>query len=320
MGPNRVNKFRRMTIDAFLMHFASEEDCVHALFELRWPKGWVCPRCGHTHYYHIAGRRLFECASCRYQSSVTAGTVLHKTRTPLRVWLLALFLVISDKRGISSLALSEHLGVSARNSWSWLHKIRHAMGQGDANERLCGYVELAECFVGDPREGGPRRKRKDPPVKALFLMSQLEPGGGPVRILMAKIRDVSRDTLKGIIERRVVEGSHVSTGALRSYRFLDDSGYVHDQRPDAPSPQGTPWIRVIGGNFRANIAGTYHGVSNKHLQAYFDEFCYRFNRRKRPDLALNCLVVSMLSCKPWTYRDIIGSQKQTRGKENQEAA
>ena len=156
MTPNRKNKFKPPSILEFQERFATEEDCARFLFEQRWPNGWVCPRCGATKCYPIKKRGLYECSACRYQVSVTAGTVLHKTRTPLRLWFLAIFLDTTDKRGISSVGLGKQLGISQKKAWCMLHKLRRAMGERDGQYRLDGLVELDESFFGAPKEGGCR--------------------------------------------------------------------------------------------------------------------------------------------------------------------
>ncbi|MGE5530035.1 MAG: transposase, partial [Patescibacteria group bacterium] len=117
MAGNRAMRLRPPSIQEFAARFATEDDCHRFLFAQRWPKGWSCPRCGKDKCYPIRSRGLYECAACGYQVSVTAGTVLHKTRTPLRTWFLAIFLMATDKRGISSVGLANRLGISQKKAW-----------------------------------------------------------------------------------------------------------------------------------------------------------------------------------------------------------
>ncbi len=156
MARNRRNKFKPPSLLDFQDRFATEKDCAEFLFTRRWPDGFKCPRCGAAKCYPIRNRGIYECAACRYQASVTAGTVLHGTRTPLRLWFTAIFLLTTDKRGISSVGLGRQLGVSQKRAWIMLHKLRKAMAIRNGLYKLDGVVELDASFFGDPKEGGCR--------------------------------------------------------------------------------------------------------------------------------------------------------------------
>ena len=157
MPAKRKRRFKPLSLVEFQARFATEEDCARFLFEKRWPNGWVCPRCGADKYYPIRSRKLFECACCQYQASVIAGTVMQGTRTPLRLWFLAIFLMGTDKRGLSSVGLAGRLGISQKRAWYILHKLRKAMSERNGRYKLDGLVELDESFFGAPKEGvGPR--------------------------------------------------------------------------------------------------------------------------------------------------------------------
>ncbi|KYP79915.1 hypothetical protein AYW79_04430 [Ferroacidibacillus organovorans] len=139
-----------LTLRTFQQKFKSDDECRQHLFSIRFPNGFRCPSCGHDKYYLISERVLFQCTACRHQSSLIAGTILHKTRTPLRIWFWALFLVAHDKRGISALALARELDVSYKTAWLMLHKIRYAMGSRDEQYVLSGIVEMDETYFGGP--------------------------------------------------------------------------------------------------------------------------------------------------------------------------
>jgi predicted RNA-binding Zn-ribbon protein involved in translation (DUF1610 family) len=125
--------YSELNLLVFQKRFRTERACAKALERMRWPEGFVCPKCGHRHGYRIARGRLMACAGCRYQVSLTAGTIFHKTRTPLVTWFWALYLVSQDKGGGSALRLSKQLGLHYKTAWLMLHKIRQAMG--DRNRR-----------------------------------------------------------------------------------------------------------------------------------------------------------------------------------------
>ena len=142
-----------MTVSEFRSRFGDEVRCGEHLTAQRWPKGFVCPRCGGRSRGYMARRRLHECAGCGYQSSVTAGTIFHKTRTPLTSWFWAIYRMSQDKKGISALQLSKEIGVSYPTAWLMQHKIRKAMADRDQGYQLQGLIEVDEGYVGGAEQG-----------------------------------------------------------------------------------------------------------------------------------------------------------------------
>ena len=137
----------------FQRQFASEEACQAYLAACRWPDGFACPRCGHTRGYRLMEHRRWQCVTCRYQVSLTAGTILHNTKTPLAVWFWAAYLTVTDKRGISALLLQRQLGLRRyETAWMLLHKLRRAMVNA-AREPLHGEVEIDDTWIGGPQPG-----------------------------------------------------------------------------------------------------------------------------------------------------------------------
>ena len=137
----------KITFQEFRTRFSTEESCRAELFRLRFPNGFVCPKCGCTEYYPVRGRNAFQCRACRHQTSVTAGTVMHRTHLPLTVWFWAIYLCATDKRGISAVQLSRTLNICYESAWYLLHRIRCAMAQRDENYALSGIVEMDDGYV-----------------------------------------------------------------------------------------------------------------------------------------------------------------------------
>ena len=147
------------TIMELMARFPDETACMEFLRKVRWPDGFVCPRCGERRSVMIQTRRLEQCRSCRYQASLTAGTVLHRTRKPLRLWFLAIFFVGRHKAGISAFQLQKDLGLgSYKTAWTWLHKVRSALRERPGFP-LTGLVEADETYVGARNERGVRGRR-----------------------------------------------------------------------------------------------------------------------------------------------------------------
>ena len=136
-----------MTLTEYFERFGTDEACRKFLFAKRWPNGFECPKCGVIgEPYNIASRNLFQCKHCNHQSSVTAGTIMDKSRTPLHKWFLAIYLMSSDKCGCSALRLKQELKIAYDTAWTMSHKIRSAMQERDESYQLSGYIEMDEGF------------------------------------------------------------------------------------------------------------------------------------------------------------------------------
>ena len=261
----------------FQRRFPDEDSCYQHLFKIRWPDGFVCPRCGHKEYYPVSKRSLYECKACQYQASLTAGTVFHKTHTPLQKWFWALFLVATDKRGYSALALKKAIDVSYPTAWLMLQKIRAAMSERDKKYQLSGLVQLDEAFFGGPN--GNRGRGTD--KASAFVAVATADDGKPLYAKIEVTEHVNKETALDFATRTVSKGSTITTDGLNVYPHLKEHGFVHERvlSSEAEIDEKLHWVHVLISNAKAFIAGTYHGLDRKHLQAYLDEFCYRFNRR-----------------------------------------
>ena len=210
------------TLAEFEARFATEEACRAYLAKLRWPTGFICPRCGHTRAWPVR-TVLWQCASCGHQTSVTAGTIFDGTRAPLTTWFRAMWYVTSQKTGTSALSLPQVLGLrSYQTAWAWLHKLRRAMVR-PGRDRLAGQVEVDETLVG--RLGGARGRSTA--TKALVVVAAEEVGRGIGRIRMARIPDGSAETLEAFVAEAIEPGSGVHTDGWHGYTHLEAHGYHH---------------------------------------------------------------------------------------------
>ena len=148
-------KVKRFPLGTFMKWFSTEAQCQEYLANLRWKTGYVCPKCGCHRAYRLANGR-YQCAKCRHQVSVIAGTVIHKTHMPLTQWFLAFYFACQDKRGISALQLEAMLGTTYKTAWFMLKRIRIAMGQRDKIHRLNGVIEFDDSYFGGPKTGKKR--------------------------------------------------------------------------------------------------------------------------------------------------------------------
>ena len=204
--------------------FSTEEACRGYLARLRWPDGFRCPRCRGGKSWPVR-RVLVECADCGCQTSVTAGTILQDTRTPLPIWFRAMWWVTTQKNGASALGLQRVLGLkSYETAWTWLHKLRRAMVR-PGRDLLTGRVEVDECYIGGLEEGLPGRLNLD---KALVVVAAQEDGPGIGRIRMRQIIDASAESLMPFIRDSVEPGSIIHTDGWLGYLPLERNGYRHD--------------------------------------------------------------------------------------------
>ena len=300
-------KQESMNLIEFQQRFTSQASCQHHLFAMKWPGGYKCDTCGHNECYVTTTRtlKLYECKQCRYQSTVTVGTVMEKTRTDLPKWFLAIYLVAHDKRGVSATMLSHEVGVTYKTAWLMLHKIRKAMGERDAKYTLAGIVELDDAFFGAPSEGGKRGRGTDK-AKVLVGLS-LNAQGHPLFVKMEVIPDMKGTTLAEFAQNHIESCSLISSDAYSSFNALKED-YLLDAKKYNPveNPDHLKWLHVIISNAKAFVAGTFHGLDKKHLQLYLDEFCYRFNRRKFKGERFNRLLSCCASTSTITYSELAG--------------
>jgi hypothetical protein len=302
------NKYGEMGFFEFQRRFRTEDACRKYLFKLRWPEGFRCPKCGHGEYFDLPKRKLHQCKSCGHQTSATAGTVMHRTRTPLRKWFWAIFLAAGDKRGLSALQLSKKLKVSYYVAWTMLHKIRQAMADRNQRYQLRGVIEIDESFYGGKKEGGDKRGRGADKVPVMIEASTFEGGDGGRGLGFARMRVVERvdaATVAGVIVEDVAAGQKIVTDGWPSYNVVRRLGHEHAREVSGPgSNAALKWVHILASNSKAFLLGTFHGVGGKHLQSYLDEFCYRFNRRRWEDELFDRLVTACANSKGVTYSEL----------------
>jgi hypothetical protein len=225
----RRPSFPRTVLD-FQRRFPTEEACEAYLAECRWPDGFVCPRCGHPKAWTRSTRRLRECAGCGYGVSTTAGTILHRTRTPLLVWFWAAYLMIIDKRGLSALGLQRQLGIARyETAWMLLHKLRRATVNLNRT-KLRGTVEVDEAWIGGLQLGGRTRGRAREGRRAALVVLALEVEDDiPGRLRARLVPDDTAASLVGFVRDVVEVGSTIITDGFPGYLALPEAGFGHER-------------------------------------------------------------------------------------------
>jgi len=301
-------------LPSFLRRFGSDAKCRAYLVRARWPAGFRCAGCGHDRAYSHKRRLIEECRACGKQHSILAGTIFEQTKTGLARWFLAIYLVTSSKGGISAMELQRQMGFgSYGTAWSWLHKIRKAMVRPQ-RAPLGERVEADETYVGGPRPGKPGRGAGG---KAL-VAGAVESGRGKARgrrlgrLRLAAVPDASANSLSGFLARNVATPGVIATDGWSGYGGLAARGFAHTPinltRSWGDAALRLPAIHLVFGLAKRWLLGTHHGaVSTKHLQAYLDEYVFRFNRRTATSIAHRFarVIEQAVLTPPLTYRGIV---------------
>ncbi len=271
--------------------FGTDDKCRKALEQLRWRKGPTCPRCD-SKATKIANRFQYDCDSCHYQFSVTAGTIFHDSHLSLWKWFVATALLCESKKGMSACQIQRTIGVSYKTAWYLCHRIRAAMLEV-APEKLDGTVEIDETYVG-----GKKRRWRPKSDKAVVI--GIRQRNGDLRLIRAK--DAKSATVREIINANV--GGHVEvimTDESAIYPWALDKMQknlhrtVNHTREYAHGDVHTNTVESAFSLLKRGIVGTWHKVSAKHLPAYLDEMCFRFNNRKNQFLFRDTLIKLILS-------------------------
>jgi len=289
------------TIFEFQQWFPDEAACVRFLIQSRWPDGFECPRCGGKEYWWKESRGLLQCKLCGYQASPTAGTVMHRSKMPLKTWFNGAYLVTTLTPGLSAVQFARQVGIdNYETAFTMLHKLRSAMVR-EGRDRIGGLVEVDETYVGGERAGRVGRGAfgKVIVIGAVEVRDTAR-GTAAGRVRLQVIPDVSGDSLIGFIQNNIVENSTVKTDDWRGYSGLTATGYGH-----AVSEKLIHIHRVFS-NLKTWLIGTHHGVSSQHLQAYLNEYTYRFNRRGTPMAAFQTVLGLAKGRIGPTYDDLYG--------------
>jgi transposase-like protein len=262
----------------FQEQFPDEKACEAYLIQKRWPEGYVCERCGSKESWYLPGRRAFECQYCSAQKTITADTLFHRSRTPLKEWFLAIYLVTESKKGISGLELQKHLGHrDERRAYHMKGLIQKAMAARDSQYKLNGYVEIDEAFFGGAHAG--KRGRGSENKTTVLVGVSVDNNDRPQYVKFETLPDLKGHTLERKVKEMVLKESFIVTDGYKGYSALN-SNYEHlacTMNIPKLNQDYLPWVHILISNAKRFLLGTHHSV--KHLSAYLAEFAWRFNRR-----------------------------------------
>jgi len=319
---------RARSLTEFQQAFADEAHCAAFLFERRWPSGFVCPACGGRRAAALKSRAYtYECLDCSRQTSITAGTAMHRSKLPLPTWFWAAHLMATHSNGMSARQLEDQLGVTYKTAWLLAQKLRRSMID-PMREPLEGVVEVdqaeipfregdaffepgaagkilvigaVEVIDRDINQSKPRRKH----AKYLDTRSG--------RIRLAAIKDNSAASIEAFVKANVKAGATLLTDGHASYLGL--SGYRHDPRVVGKMAGHVPlpWIHRVFALMKRWGLGTYHGLRRKHVDSYLNEFVFRYNRRFYRHVSFETMLGLASHRDPASYWDIAGRTNPRKG-------
>ena len=311
-----------MNLIEFIDSFATDIECRKYLLSIRWEQGYKCAQCGHGEYWTNDEISYCICRKCRHRISLLAGTVMQDSKLPVRVWLVAMWLFVTQKDGISAKSLQENLGLkSYRSAWSLLHKLRVAMVRAD-RDKLSGTVEIDEEYIGGVLEGGKRgRGSENKQLVAVAVQLERIPSDNPNRptlrdYRLSKIRakhisDASKSELHSFIKENIAVGSTLIRDGWAGYSGIDDEGYYSEVTKVSKATseeEKLPHVHLAISLIKRWILGTYQGnIDESNLQTYLEEFTFRFNRKTSHSRGwlFYRMVQGALSTEPHPYETLI---------------
>jgi transposase-like protein len=302
MPKNKIQFQKGLSLQQFHQLYGAEEQCRAMLFKYRWPNRFTCPKCGHKHSYKLTSRILYQCCSCRFQSSLISGTVFDSSKLSLTTWFLAIYLITQSKDGISTLNLSRCLGISANASLRLKHKLQHVMKEADDAHPLHTMIQLDDAYWGGKKHDGVRGRGatgKTPFIAAVSTNLQ----GHPVYMRLSRLASFSSAEIKRWAAKHIHQHSLVLSDGLPGFKGVADAGIFH--KPivtgggyESMKIPAFSWVNIMLGNVKRSLHGTYHAVSSRHLPRYLAEFCYRFNRRFNMGQMITSLARTAINSKP----------------------
>lgn len=289
-------KFAYRRFSVFKKRFSTEEACEKYLINYRWSKGFKCPICGDKEFYWIRSKRALQCKTNRHQTYLTAGTVMHRTRTPLRIWFWASYLFITGKRGISAFRLHQRLGIRYETAWQILHKLRASMANPLKDKIGGGDVEVDQFYIRWQISAG-KRGKKPKDTRVIVAVENRENDAGRMRL--KKIKDVSKSYVTDFVQDNIEPESTIEIDKwFLENIILKESVYKHKRISECKV------ARSVISDLKTWLKETFYGVSRKHLQAYLNEYAFRFNMRFYPNTGFQTILGLSSKVKFPTYEGL----------------
>jgi len=299
MARNPVQFQKGLSLSEFNARYGREKQCHAALIAMRWPEGFVCPKCGGRKHSYAKARQIFQCSACRTQTSAKAGTIFHKSTTPLVKWFLAIYLLTQSKNDIAALELARQLGVKWDTAWLIKQKLMETMRQRNGNYKLRGDVQLDDAYLGGGRPG---KRGRGAANKTPFVIAVQTREDKPVYTQLRRVAGFTSQEVKTYAAANIEAGARVTTDGLACFAAVTAAGMKHQPiitgggRPDEPEFK---WVNTTLGNIKSAITGTCRAIRPHHTARYLAAYEYRFNRRFELDRMVERLATVAANTAPY---------------------
>lgn len=283
---NQIQFQPGLSLSKFISRYGTEEQCKKALEHSRWPAGFVCPTCGSTDalIYQRNRVKVFQCRSCRVQTTLTEGTIFHSTKLELRIWFQAIYFITQNKNNVSALELKRHIGVCYRTAWRVKQKLMQVMYEREKSTVLSGRVEVDDAYLGGEHPGGKAGRGSE--NKTPFIAAvQTNKRGNPVYAVLSPVKAFTLNDVAAWAKKSLSPLTTVVSDGLHCFNAVKEAGCAHEKEVVGKKRKSTDmecfnWVNTILGNFKNAISGTYHAFDfDKYCHRYLGEYQYRFNRR-----------------------------------------
>jgi len=271
----------KFTVRQFNYRFPTEDSCLEEIKLLRFGETLSCPKCAKvSKFYKVKGRKAYQCPHCRHQLYPLAGTIFEKSTTPLKDWMYAIYLMTQTRAGISAKQLERMLGVTYKTAWRMFHQIRKLMA--DDESMLTGEVEVDEAYF----HPDPTKRSTAKPHHSEVVFGMVERGG---RARVKHVKSSGARVLLPQIMGNIAMGTKIYSDEWGAYRLLDRRGYEHgtikhSARRYVSGRVHTQNVENLWSNVKRGIYGVYRHVDPKYLQAYVDEYAFRYSNRGNPKM------------------------------------
>lgn len=308
---NDLSKFNNLM--QLMQYFSDEKVCLEHLKQWRWKDGAYCPHCGCTKVYGFSDGKRYKCSDCRKQFTAKVGSIFENTKIPLQKWFVAIYLIASHKKGISSLQLSKDLGITQKNAWFLLHRLRHASNTDAFKAPLSNTVEADETYIGGKEKNKHKSKRTEgtqgrSTLTKTPVLAVVERKGV---VKAVKSQNVDGRSIGQFITNNVVLGSRLMTDEFRIYqsvKWLYNHNFVkHGAGEYVVNDCHTNTLEGFFSLLKRGIVGIYHFVSAKHLDNYLNEFTFRYNSKDYSEQDRFNLLLSATANKRLTYKTLIAN-------------
>ena len=315
MARNWVQFQKGLSVAEFNARYGTDDKCHSALVAMRWPDGFMCPNCAGRRHSYSAARRIFQCSACRAQTSVRAGTIFHKSRTPLVKWFLAMHLITSAKNDVASLELARQLGVKWDTAWLIKQKLMEVMRQRNATYKLTGDVQIDDAYLGGEKAGKTGRGAAN---KIPFVVAVETRDGKPIYMQMRCVPGFTKVAIGAYAAANLATGARVTSDGLTCFSGVVDAGMTHRPIITGSGRPTSPEFKAVNtslGNVKGSITGTCRSCDQQHADRYLAAYEYRYNRRFELDKMVERLAAVAAQTTPRPYRSIalVRSRAETPG-------